>query len=100
MMEELCNVDDVPEGGSYVVDIGEKQIALFKIDGTIYGINASCPHRQGPLDQGDLNGKIVTCPLHRWSFDVTNGKSQFPPGQQVQCFNIVIEGDQVCLENG
>lgn len=98
-IEEVCSVDEIPEGGSKVVDLGDKEIALFKIDGEIYAINNACPHRQGPLGEGELQEKVVTCPLHRWQFDVTNGRSVFPPGQQVACYNVELRGDKVFVQS-
>src|SRR3989338_3465784 len=94
-LQEVCSIDDIPEGGSKVVDLGGKEIALFNINGEIHAINNACPHRQGPLGEGELHGNVVTCPFHRWQFDVTNGQSVFPPGQQVACYKVEIRGDKV-----
>ena len=97
-IQEVCSVDDIPEGGSKVVDLSGKEVALFNINGEIHVINNSCPHRQGPLGEGELQGNVVTCPFHRWQFDVTTGQSVFPPGQQVACYKVEVRGDKVFVQ--
>lgn len=78
----VAKADDVVEGRGHIVDAGGKSIALFKVDGQIHAIENVCPHRGGPVGEGDLAGKVVTCPWHGWSFDVTTGQAQ---GTVLQC---------------
>jgi nitrite reductase (NADH) small subunit len=49
-------------------------IALANVGGQFHALSNTCLHRGGPLGQGSLQGNIVTCPWHGWSFDVTSGK--------------------------
>ena len=41
----------------------------------------ACTHTGGPLSEGDLAGKIVTCPLHGSQFDVTTCRGAGRPGR-------------------
>ncbi len=34
-----------------------------------------CGHQNAPLDQGALEGWILTCPLHNAQFDIRSGKN-------------------------
>ncbi len=82
MPTEVAKLDEIPEGGSIRREVGGVEMALFRIDGQVYAINAACPHRRGPLDGGELEEKfIVVCPWHGWRFDVRTGKSPTHPGQ-------------------
>ena len=33
-----------------------------------------CPHKSGPLSQGIVHGRAVTCPLHNWNIDLATGE--------------------------
>lgn len=39
-----------------------------------FAFEASCPHKGGPLVQGELVDDIVRCPWHKYEFDVFTGK--------------------------
>ena len=34
-----------------------------------------CPHKGGPLSQGIVHGRAVTCPLHDWMIDLATGEA-------------------------
>ena len=76
----LGPVDDIPpgEGRAYAVD-GET-VAVFRLrDGSLRAVSAVCPHRGGPLADGQIDRRVVVCPLHQHLFDLTTGCS--PTGQ-------------------
>ncbi|MDJ0394967.1 nitrite reductase (NAD(P)H) small subunit [Rhodococcus sp. G-MC3] len=60
------------EGRAYVVD--GKQVAVFMLgDGTVRAMDAVCPHKGGPLADGQIDGKVVMCPLHQYTFSLDDG---------------------------
>ncbi|KIQ20814.1 2Fe-2S ferredoxin [Rhodococcus sp. Leaf7] len=68
-------VDDLTpgEGRTYVVD--GRQIAVFLLtDGTVRAMDAVCPHRGGPLADGQIDGAVVVCPLHQYQFSLDTGR--------------------------
>jgi len=69
----VASVDDIKEGQKKGFDVNGERIMLAKINGKIYAMNAVCSHKHGPLDEGDLNFPIVTCPWHGARFDITTG---------------------------
>ncbi|MBE2254355.1 MAG: Rieske 2Fe-2S domain-containing protein [Myxococcus sp.] len=78
----------VPEQGRHVVTAGGHSIALVRVEGRVYGVDNRCPHRDGELGQGDLDGFHLFCPLHAWVFDVRDGRGFFPRGAEVACFEV------------
>jgi nitrite reductase (NADH) small subunit len=72
-----------------------KPVAVANVDGKYYAINNTCLHRGGPLGQGPLEGKIVTCPWHGWEYDVTTGKISQNPAVGVNSYPIEIRGDEI-----
>lgn len=93
---KVAVVADVAPGGGLCVEAGGKQIALFNVDGTFYAIDNTCPHRGGPLAEGELEGAAVTCPWHAWQFDLKTGES-LTDDSRVERYDVKVEGDDVLL---
>ncbi len=66
--------DEIPAGSIREFQVEGATIALANVDGKFFAINNTCLHRGGPLAEGELNGKVVTCPWHGWQYDVTTGQ--------------------------
>jgi nitrite reductase/ring-hydroxylating ferredoxin subunit len=91
---------EVPAGTIREFQIEGKAVALANVGGTIYAINNTCLHRGGPLGQGQLDGKVVTCPWHGWQFDVTDGKAVQNPAAAVDCYPIELRGEDIFVDVG
>ena len=97
-LEKAAKLSEIPAGSIREVHVGGKALALANVGGTLYAIDNTCLHRGGPLGQGQLDGKIVTCPWHGWQFDVSTGKAVQNPNAAVGCFRTEVRGDEVFVE--
>ena len=91
----VAKVADLKPGECKTVTVGDREVALFNVNGKFYATDNTCPHRGGPLGEGTLNGNVVTCPWHGWQIDVTTGISPVVPTAKVERFECVIEGNEV-----
>jgi nitrite reductase/ring-hydroxylating ferredoxin subunit len=96
----VARVGEIPEGQGRVVDVEGRTLALFNVGGTLYAIDNSCPHRGGPLGEGDVDGHIVLCPWHAWRWDVRTGNNANNPAVKVACYPVSVDGDTVFVEVG
>ena len=96
---KACAVSDVAPGAAKLVAVDGKEIALFNVDGTFYALDNECPHRGGPLGEGDLEGCIVTCPWHAWQYDVRSGES-ITDDLKVARYDVKVEGSDVLVAVG
>ncbi len=94
----VASIDDFPESGGIVVDVGEKRIALFRYQGGFFALDETCPHRGGPLHDGTLDRGVVLCPWHQWQFDLKTGCSPVNPLSRVRIYAVRVEGADVFLE--
>jgi nitrite reductase (NADH) small subunit len=85
-------------GNCMEVRVGEKGIALYNVGGTIYATTNTCIHRGGPLGQGMLDGQVVMCPWHAWTFDVCSGESTVNPELRVTTYPVKVEDGQVLVK--
>jgi nitrite reductase (NADH) small subunit len=91
---------DIPAGTIREVDVNGKALALANVGGTFHAIDNTCIHRGGPLGDGPLEGKIVTCPWHGWQYDVTTGKVAQNPAVGVACYPVELRGSDVYVDLG
>ena len=74
---DIRSDQDIPSQGSRIVKTPEGCLALFKTaEGEIFALDDKCPHKGGPLSQGMVHDKFVTCPLHSWVFSLETGEAQ------------------------
>ena len=75
-MTRLGPVDDIPLGEGRAYDVDGEMVAVFRLrDGSLRALSAVCPHRGGPLADGQIDMKVVVCPLHLNAFDLNTGCS-------------------------
>jgi nitrite reductase (NADH) small subunit len=92
----VCAVDDVPLGEGRAVVIGDHRVAVFHTLSGWYAIDAVCPHRGGPLEDGIVSDRSVICPLHERRFDLVTGEA-FSDCGNVAVYPIEVRGDEVVL---
>jgi len=93
----VCKKGDIAAGSGKTVDVNGKAVALFNVDGNFHAVDNTCLHRGGPLGEGELDGKIVTCPWHGWRYDVTTGVNQLNPAVTVAKYEVKVEGEDVLV---
>ena len=78
---EIGSVNEIPSLGSRVVHANGEEVALFRTaNDEIFAVRDRCPHKEGPLSQGIVHGKRVTCPMHNLVLDlgsISNFKVSF-----------------------
>jgi nitrite reductase (NADH) small subunit len=93
-----AKTNEITPGTIREFQVEGKAIALANVDGHFHAINNTCLHRGGPLGQGSLDGKIVTCPWHGWQYDVTSGKLSQNPAVGVECYALEVRGDDIFVD--
>lgn len=73
-------------------------IALYSINGKFYAMDGTCSHVGGPLGEGDLDGNVVSCPWHGWTFDVMTGNCLIRPGVKLATYEVKTEGDDILVK--
>lgn len=92
-------IGELEPGQAKLIEIGDKEIALFNCNGEYYAIDNECTHVGGPLCEGEVNGDTVTCPWHGAEFDLKSGEALAPPAEEnVNIYKVFIDGDLVKIE--
>ena len=89
---------DVPDGEGRVFEVQGRTVAVFNLGGLFYAVDNECPHRGGPLDEGDLEGAVVRCPWHAWRWDVRTGANVNNPAVKIACFAVAVEDGAILVD--
>ena len=98
--KRLCALDEIPMLGSRVVSgTRHGDIAVFRTsDDDVFAIHDKCPHKGGPLSQGIVHGRSVTCPLHSWKVRLEDGNVEAPDVGCTRSFAAKVENGTVYLQ--
>jgi nitrite reductase/ring-hydroxylating ferredoxin subunit len=84
---KVAEADAVAEGQGTLVESRGVMIALFNAGGgRFYACGAVCPHEDGPLAEGWLEGGAVICPWHGFDFDLGTGRCQVAEGLSIPVY--------------
>ncbi len=72
----IGNITDIPLRGARCVKTPQGKIAVFRTaENEVFAIEDHCPHKGGPLSQGIVHARAVTCPLHNWVISLETGRA-------------------------
>ena len=89
-----AKIAEVPAGAIHEFQVAGKAVAVANVAGKFYAISDVCVHRGGPLGQGELHDRVVTCPWHGSRFDVCTGAVlQGPAKDPLKTYRVTVDGD-------
>ena len=93
----LGALSEIPVGEGRAYAVAGRQVAVFRLrDGSVRALDAVCPHRGGPLADGQTDADVVVCPLHAHVFDLSTGACR--SGQSdVASYAVSVEDGQVVV---
>jgi len=78
------------------VEVGDKPIAIYNVDGEIFATDNLCTHAFAMLTDGILEDGVVECPLHGGSYKVKTGEGLGPPVPcDLKTYPIRLVGDDI-----
>jgi nitrite reductase (NADH) small subunit len=97
--QRICSIEDIPRLGARVVRRAGGDIAVFRTaEDDVFALADQCPHKGGPLSQGIVHGKQVTCPLHGWKVCLDDGNAVAPDQGCARRYAVKLEGAEVYLQ--
>ena len=94
-------VSELAPGSMKKVTIeGRDEIVLANVDGNFFAMRGLCNHQGGPLAEGEIEGKVITCPWHGAQWDVTTGKMvEFAMDLDPEpIYTVIVEGEDLFLD--
>ncbi len=85
--------------GIAIAEADGKKICVGKFRDQYFGFAYKCPHASGLLAYGhiDANGNVV-CPLHRYKYDISNGRNVSGEGYYLKHWSIIQNEEGVFVD--
>ena len=95
---EIGELKDIPRLGSRVVRTAAGNIAVFRTESDeVFALDDRCPHKGGPVSQGIVHNRRVTCPLHNFVIELESGRAVAPDEGCTRSHPAKVEGGIVWL---
>jgi len=110
---EAGKTGELNEGAMKEVLLQKHSILLARVDNRYYAADNLCPHMEGKLSKGTLEGTVITCPIHGSKFGLKDGQvirwlrgtgavsalgKLLKPPKRLKIYNVKIEGDSILIE--
>ena len=98
---DAAALEDLWEGVGLDVNLGDRELALFRIGEQVFVVDAVCTHGHARLCEGFVEGFDIECPLHQGRFDLRSGAATCAPAvDALKTYPVRIEGGRVYLSLG
>ena len=94
----VVTLDELRSGEVTEVAAGGRTVALANVEGEVFAVDSVCPHAGGPLGDGQLEGCVLICPWHGWSYDLRTGRSSVDEEVSVATFPVKVVDGVVYLD--
>ncbi|RYH08017.1 nitrite reductase small subunit NirD [Tropicimonas sp. IMCC6043] len=96
---DIGHIDDIPLRGARLVKTHMGCLAVFRTgEAEVFAASDSCPHRGGPLSEGIVHDRKVTCPLHNMVFSLETGEAQGADEGRIETFAARVEQGRILLD--
>ena len=91
-------IDELTRRTLSPLKIENTSIALVYRDGEFHAVSGACNHVGGPLGEGRLEGNLIVCPWHNWTFDFRTGEGgPGHAGHRLPRYETKIEGGRLLV---
>ena len=79
---EVASTSDIPDPGKQLLEVADRLVVVFHVEGQFYCLDDVCTHDDGPLGEGTLCDYTVACPRHGAKFDIRDGRALTMPATE------------------
>jgi len=98
MKVEITALDQLPADRGVRVKVGDRRIAMFRVEEDVYAIGDVCSHAEASLAEGEVWDGAVECPRHGSEFNLETGvPSSLPATSPVPTYEVSVEDGIVFL---
>jgi 3-phenylpropionate/trans-cinnamate dioxygenase ferredoxin subunit len=96
---KVAETAEIPAGKCKRVLVKRRPITVFNCGGEYFAIDDTCTHDEASLAGGEVDGCVVTCPLHGAQFDIKTGAAlSLPAATPVETYQVTLDGTAIMVE--
>ncbi len=81
---KTVDLHDIPEGEILTMEVDGSDVILSRNGSIVSCFANACAHLGMPMDMGDVDDGIITCPHHGFQYDLKSGECLTAPEVQLQ----------------
>ncbi len=95
---KVAQVGDLTDPGKLLVEVDDRLVVLFLVEGQYACLDDVCTHDGGPLGEGCLVGHSIACPRHGAQFDIRTGKAlTMPATEDTIAHEVKVDGASILV---
>ena len=98
MWVEITALNQIPESDILKAKVEGISLILNRQGTNVTCYRNACTHLEYPIDMGKVNNGIITCPFHKYQFQLDSGKCLNVPADSLESYLVKIEGDRVFVD--
>jgi len=95
---EITSLAEVPHRGVLAMKVEGKSLLLSRWDDTVTCFQNACSHLGVPIDSGNLEQGILTCPYHHFQYRLDTGACLTSPETPLQAYPVEVRNGQVFVQ--
>jgi nitrite reductase/ring-hydroxylating ferredoxin subunit len=90
--------EELPESEFVMaIKLGGKKLCLVRHEQELFAVQNTCPHAGGILSGGWCKNGHLVCPIHRWEYNLKNGRGATGQGDYIDTYPIELRSDGVYI---
>jgi nitrite reductase/ring-hydroxylating ferredoxin subunit len=94
----VAQLAQIPQGSRKHLVVDQHEYMLIHNRDGLFCVDHRCPHADGSVGDGMVLGKYITCPLHKWRFDLCDGSHKHKGTRNLGVYAVKVEGNDVLIE--
>jgi toluene monooxygenase system ferredoxin subunit len=86
------------EGEMRACRVEGQPVLILKQDGAVHAYEDRCAHKAVPLSEGRLEGGVLTCRAHEFSYDAASGKGINPGNARLRAYAAKQEAGDIWVD--
>lgn len=92
----VASTDEIEAGHGRLIEHGGVTLVIFNAGGgRFHACGAVCPHEDGPLSEGWLEGDVIVCPWHGFDFELGTGRCRVDANLAIPVYPVRVQDDGV-----
>ncbi len=97
-MPVVARLQEIPNLGKKKIELNGEEILLINMKGSIYAVEAECPHQGAPLAAAILKEGYLSCPRHGYRYDLKDGSCKDFPEYRLKTWPVHVENGEIIVE--
>jgi nitrite reductase/ring-hydroxylating ferredoxin subunit len=94
----MGKLSELPPGKVLEKSILARRVAVFNVNGRLYGIESDCKHMRASLANGEVKDGLIKCRWHGWRYNLETGECLNLKKTRLKIYPVTIEGDDIFVE--